>query len=107
MEKPTAFLPPAGMWIRISVLVALPPTPAATPAALPALQGVKNIVRKDVAVPVGPALQAHQQDVLRTDGRAAVDGVRAADAAHVADDEVGKAADRKHQGRGDAAQSIS
>ena len=28
MEKPTAFLPPAGMWIRISVLVSLPPQPA-------------------------------------------------------------------------------
>ena len=36
MEKATAFLPPAGMWIRISVLVALPPTPFSIPCLLPA-----------------------------------------------------------------------
>ena len=44
MEKPTAFLPPAGMWIRISVLVALPPTPAATPARLPACRALRILL---------------------------------------------------------------
>ena len=34
MEKPTAFPPFAKMWIRISVLVSLPPQPAAISAAL-------------------------------------------------------------------------
>ena len=85
--------------------VAADPGLDARPA--PGVQSVKNIVRKDVAVPVGPALQAHQQDVLRADGRAADDGVRAADAAHVAHDKVGKAAHREDQGRGHAAQGIS
>ena len=36
MEKPTAFLPPAGMWIRISVLVAFPPVPFRTACRSPA-----------------------------------------------------------------------
>ena len=41
MEKPTAFLPPAGMWIRISVLVAFPPTPSSTPCLLPACRALR------------------------------------------------------------------
>src|SRR5271169_2563489 len=71
------------------------------------VQGPQDVVRQDVAVPVGTALQAHQQDVLRADGRAADDRVRTADAAHVLDDEVGEAAYRQHQRGGDAAQDVS
>ncbi len=41
MEKPTAFLPPAGMWSRIRVLVALPPTPFSTPCLLPACSALR------------------------------------------------------------------
>ena len=73
----------------------------------PGVQGVQDVVRQDVAVPVGAAFQSHQQDVLRADGRAAVDRVRAADAAHVAHDKVGKTAHRQDQGSGHAAQGIS
>ena len=43
MEKPTAFLPPAGMWIRISVLVAFPPTPFSTPSLLPACSAFRML----------------------------------------------------------------
>src|ERR1039458_8193969 len=42
MEKPTAFFPPAGMWIRISVFVAFPPTPFATPCLLPACSAART-----------------------------------------------------------------
>jgi hypothetical protein len=36
IEKPTALVPLAKMWIRIKVFVAWPPTPPATPWTLPA-----------------------------------------------------------------------
>jgi len=42
MEKPTAFPPFAKMWIRISVLVALPPQPAAISAALHACSALST-----------------------------------------------------------------
>ena len=46
IEKPTAFLPPAGMWIRISVLVAFPPTPFSMPALLPACRCFRMLFGK-------------------------------------------------------------
>ena len=42
IEKPTAFPPPAGIWIRISVFVALPPQPAATSCALHACRALRT-----------------------------------------------------------------
>src|SRR5260370_714152 len=70
------------------------------------VQGLEAVVGQDVGVPVGPALQAHQQDVLRADGRAADDRVRAADGADVLAHEVGKAADGQHERGGDTPQDM-
>ena len=41
-----AFLPPAGMWMRISVFVSLPPQPAAISAALHACSAFRTSLGK-------------------------------------------------------------
>jgi len=71
------------------------------------VQRGEEVGRQDVPVIIGAALQAHQQDVHRADGRAARDDVRAADAADLRLHVVGESARDQDEGSEDTAQDVT
>src|SRR5258708_23993327 len=75
-------------------------------APAPRVQLRQDPVRQHVAVPVPPALQPHQQDVLGADRRTAGDRVRGSDIADVPDDVPGVAADEQDEGRKHAGHGV-
>jgi hypothetical protein len=90
MEKPTAFAPPAGMWIRISAFVSFPPTPFSRPACF--RRGAWPGCRPGECSRSSPGGSPGPSAGCSGAGRgAAGDRVRGADAAHVADQEVAEA----------------
>ena len=70
------------------------------------VQRPQDVAGQDVPVPVPAAFQAHQQDVLGAGGRAAANGVRGADAAHVTHDIEGHATGQHGQRRSDAGHGV-
>jgi hypothetical protein len=69
---------------------------------------VQDVFRQDLAVPVGTALQAHQQDVHLADGRLVPgNDMRAAHVVHVGDPLVREAAHHQDHRRGNAASQVA